>query len=65
MGESPSELARQAPGRASTATEPRTRRREARVPEGRGERIARLGGMLAGIAGETALEALPGPMPSA
>jgi predicted unusual protein kinase regulating ubiquinone biosynthesis (AarF/ABC1/UbiB family) len=28
------------------------------VPEGRGERIAHLGGMLAGIAGETALEAL-------
>src|SRR5260370_38024317 len=29
-----------------------------RVPEGRGERIARLAGMLAAIAGESALEAL-------
>ncbi len=35
-----------------------SKRREARVPEGRAERIAKLGSMLAGIAGETALEAL-------
>jgi predicted unusual protein kinase regulating ubiquinone biosynthesis (AarF/ABC1/UbiB family) len=33
-------------------------RRATRVPAGRGERIARLGGLLAGIAGETAMEAL-------
>ena len=33
-------------------------RREARVPEGRAERIARLGSMVAGIAGEAALEAV-------
>jgi predicted unusual protein kinase regulating ubiquinone biosynthesis (AarF/ABC1/UbiB family) len=33
-------------------------RRAARVPEGRAERIARLGSMIAGIAGEAALEAL-------
>ncbi|HKC49756.1 MAG TPA: AarF/ABC1/UbiB kinase family protein [Myxococcota bacterium] len=34
------------------------KQRTTRVPEGRGERIARLAGMLAGIAGESALEAL-------
>ena len=33
-------------------------RRAARVPEGRAERCARLGSMLAGIAGEATLEAL-------
>ncbi len=38
--------------------EEQSRRREARVPVGRAERVARLGSMLAGIAGETALEAL-------
>lgn len=35
-----------------------SKRRETRVPEGRAERIAKLGSMLAGIAGETALEVL-------
>ncbi|HTO68827.1 MAG TPA: AarF/ABC1/UbiB kinase family protein [Myxococcota bacterium] len=38
--------------------ERRTRQRTSRVPEGRGERIARLAGLLAAIAGESALEAL-------
>jgi predicted unusual protein kinase regulating ubiquinone biosynthesis (AarF/ABC1/UbiB family) len=38
--------------------ERRPRQRTTRVPEGRGERIARLGGLLAAIAGESALEAL-------
>lgn len=46
MGEDP---------RAPKKTHPR---RETRVPERRRERIARLGGMLAGMAGETAVEAL-------
>ncbi len=34
------------------------KRRSARVPEGRAERIAKLGSMLAGMAGESALEVL-------
>ena len=34
------------------------RQKTARVPDGRGERIARLAGLVAGIAGETALEVL-------
>jgi predicted unusual protein kinase regulating ubiquinone biosynthesis (AarF/ABC1/UbiB family) len=58
MDDSPSDLARRPDRRAPAADERRARRRESRVPQGRGERIARLGGMLAGIAGETALEAL-------
>src|SRR6516164_931289 len=38
--------------------ERRPRQRTTRVPEGRGERIARLAGLFAAIAGESALEAL-------
>jgi predicted unusual protein kinase regulating ubiquinone biosynthesis (AarF/ABC1/UbiB family) len=54
--------ARPGPGgytpRAMASDDDRPPRPTSRVPEGRGERIARLGGMIAGIAGETALEAL-------
>ena len=42
----------------SDADDRRPRRPTSRVPSGRGERIARLGGMVAGMAGEAALEAL-------
>ena len=37
---------------------PRAQQRTARVPDGRAERIARLAGLAAGIAGESALELL-------
>lgn len=46
------------PSRSGPGRDPKPGRRASAVPEGRGARIARLGGMLAGIAGETAIESL-------